>query len=153
MSVEESGVEPALVERPTAPKGTVWSRYNTIINFWLDVLLLILFMVQAWMFAVLHVVFPRGAGSDWTIWGATPLDWSEALFLTFCVFAAAIVLHVMFHWAWICGVVATRLMRRKAGKDDGTHTLIGVGLLVFLVHVIIVGILVTRIGLVNSTSV
>lgn len=152
MSAEETRTESAVGERTSSHNGTVWSRYNTMINFWLDVVLLILFMIQAWMFAVLHVVFPRGAGSDWTIWGATPLDWSESLFMTFCLFSAAIVLHVMFHWAWICGVVATRLLRRKAGKDDGTHTLIGVGLLVFLVHVLIVGILVTRVGLVNSTG-
>ena len=153
MAAEQSRTEPAVVERTVSHTGTFWNRYSTIINFWLDVLLLILFMIQAWMFAVIHVVFPRGAASDWTIWGATPLDWSESLFLTFCIFAAAIVLHVMFHWAWICGVVATRLLRRKAGKDDGSHTLIGVGLLVLLVHVLIVGILVTRVGLVNSTGV
>lgn len=133
-----------------AAKGTFWNRFSTIINFWLDVLLLVLFMVQAWMFAVLHAVFPRGAGSEWTIWGATRLDWSEALLATFCVFAIAVVLHVMFHWAWICGVVATRLLGIKARRDDGSHTLIGVGLLVLLIHILIVGILVTKVGLVRS---
>ena len=100
--------EQATVARKTGQKGTFWSRYSTLINFWLDVLLLILFMIQAWMFAVLRVVFPRGAGSDWKVWGATPLDWSEALFTTYCIFAIAVVVHVMFHWTWICGVVATR---------------------------------------------
>ena len=132
-------------------KGTFWNRHSTIINFWLDALLLILFVVQAWMFAVLHVAFPRGAGSDWKIWGATPLDWSESLFTMYCVFSVAIVLHVMLHWAWICGVVATRLLGRKAGKDDGSHTLIGVGMLVVLVHLIGVGVLAARVGLVGPT--
>ena len=96
MSSDDSPTEMVPEVRRTTPKGSFWSRYSTIINFWLDVLLLILFMIQALMFAVLHVVFPRGAGSDWKIWGATPLDWSEALFVTFCIFSVAIVLHVMF---------------------------------------------------------
>lgn len=128
-------------------RGSFWSRYSTIINFWLDVLLLVLFMVQAWMFAVLHAVFPRGAGPEWKVWGATPLDWAETLFVTFCVFSVGIVLHVMFHWAWICGVVATRIFNRKPGKDDGSHTLIGVGFIVILVHVLAGGILLARVAL------
>jgi hypothetical protein len=134
----------------TKPKGSFWSRHSTMINLWLDVFLLILFELQVWLFAVLHVVFPRGAGSEWTIWGATRLDWSEALLVTFCVFAVAIVLHVMLHWEWICGVVSTRILRVKARRDDGSHTLIGVGLLVVLIHIVIVGILVTKMGLVSS---
>lgn len=131
------------------PSGkSFWSRHSTIINFWLDVLLAILFLVQAWMFAVVHVVFPRGAGPDWTIWGANVLDWSEALFALFCVFSVGVVVHVMLHWAWICGVVATRLLGIKATRDDGSHTLIGVGLLVFLVHLVIGGIFFAKLALV-----
>jgi len=130
-------------------RGTFWNRHSTLINFWLDVLLLVVFMVQGLMFAVIHVVFPRGAGSEWTIWGATPLDWSEALYYTFCVFSVLIVLHVMFHWAWVCGVVATRFLGRKPGKDDGSHTLIGVLFLVFLVHVLLVGILIANMSVVG----
>lgn len=137
----------AVVPSTGVNRGTFWSRHNTIINFWLDVVLLALFMIQAWMFAVLHVVFPRGAGGDWTLWGGTPLDWSEALFTTFCVFAVGIVVHVMLHWTWICGVFATRLLGRKAGKDDGSHTLIGVGLIVVLLHLLGAGILVAKVGL------
>lgn len=134
---------------PSGSPGSFWSRHSTILNFWLDVALLILFLVQAWMFAVLHVVFPRGAGADWNVWGATPLDWSESLFSTFCAFSVGIVMHVMFHWAWICGVVATRLLNRKPGKDDGSHTLWGVGIIVILLHLLSGGILAARMGLVG----
>lgn len=131
-------------------KGTFWSRHNTIINFWLDLILLVLFMIQAWIFAVLHIVFPRGAGSRWKIWGATPIDWSEALFATFCLFAIAIVVHVMFHWAWICGVVSTRILGRKARKDDGSHTLIGVGIGLLLIHLLVIGILAAKVAMISS---
>ena len=148
MSSDQTPFESRSQNHPVATRGTFWSRYSTIINFWLDVVLLILFMIQAWMFAVLHFAFPRGAGSDWTIWGATPLDWSELLLMTFYLFSAGIVLHVMFHWEWICGVVATRFFGRKAGRDDGSQTLIGVGLLVLLVHLLAAGLLVAKVGLV-----
>ena len=131
------------------PRGTFWDRHITIINFWLDVILLILFMLQAWMFTVLRVVFPRGAGSDWKVWGMTPLDWSENLFAIFCIFALGIVLHVMFHWEWIFGVVATKFLGRKAGKDDGSHTLVGVGMIVVLIHLLAAGVLAAKVGLVS----
>lgn len=132
-----------------ASRSSFWSHYSTIINFWLDIALAGLFMVQACQFAILHFAFPRGAGSDRQIWGATPLDWSEALFITFCLFSLGVVLHVMFHWEWICGVVATRLLRIKATKDDGTHTIIGVLVLIFLIHVVLVSVLVAKISLVT----
>jgi len=151
MSLEERSLQNAQRDRAPAPRGTFWSRHSTIVNFWLDVVLLVLFMIQAWMLAVLHVVFPRGAGAEWRIWGMTPLDWSEALFTTYCIFAVGIVVHVMFHWPWICGVVATRLFGRKAGKDDGSHTLIGVGVIVVLVHLLVIGILAAKVGLVTTT--
>jgi hypothetical protein len=127
--------------------GSWWSRYSTIINFWLDLLLLIVFLVQAWMICVLRFVFPRGAGPEWTVWGGNLLDWTEALCATYAIFSVGILVHLMFHWAWICGVVSTRFLKRKAGKDDGSQTLIGVGLIVVLVHLLIGGILVAKAGL------
>jgi hypothetical protein len=144
--------EGRLVENPApTTRGMLWSRYGTIINFWLDVVLLLLYLLQAWMFVVLHVVFPRGAGADWKIWGGTPLDWSETLFQLFCLFSVGIALHVMFHWDWICGVVATRILRRRASRDDGSHTLIGVGFIVVLVHLLAAGILAAKVALVGPT--
>jgi hypothetical protein len=150
MSLEERSLSNGQKSAASVPKSSFWSRYSTIVNFWLDAVLLVLFMIQAWIFAVLHVVFPRGAGADWKIWNMTPLDWSEALFTTFCIFSVGIVLHVMFHWAWICGVVATRFFGRKPGKDDGSHTLIGVGVIVLLVHLLIAGILAAKVGLTST---
>lgn len=136
---------------PTPPttKGSFWSRHSTIINFWLDALLAVLFLVQAWIFAVLHLVFPRGAGADWKLLGLTPLDWSESLFNVFCVFSLGVVVHVMFHWKWVCGVISTRFLGRKADKDDGTQTLLGVCLLAAFIHLLLGGILLAKIALVG----
>jgi hypothetical protein len=111
--------DPSLVTPPQLPKpaapGSFWNRHKTVINFWLDVTLLVLFLVLAWLLTVLAVVFPRGV-ADWTVWGYTSGDWLDALFATFCVFAVGVVLHVMLHWTWVCGTVATRLMGRKSSK-------------------------------------
>lgn len=137
--------------KPTPSKSAFWSRHSTIINFWLDVLLAVLFLVQGWILAVLHVVFPRGAGPDWKVWSLSPLEWAEALSAVYCVFALAVVLHVMLHWAWICGVVSTRLLGRKAGRDDGSQTLIGAVLIVVLIHLLMAGILAARMGLQSPT--
>lgn len=134
----------------TAPmRSSFWQRHSTIINFWLDFLLLMLFVVQGWMFGVLHVVFPRGAGPEWTVWGASSVIWSDWLFKLFCVFATGITLHVMLHWNWICGVISTRLLKRKVSRDNGVQTLLGVGVLVVIFHVLAFGVLAARIGLVG----
>jgi len=40
---------------------------------------------------------------------------------------------VMFHWSWVCTMLASRLSGdRKARVDDGVQTIWGVGLLILL---------------------
>jgi len=138
--------------RPTASalRTSFWTRHKTLINFWLDVVLLILFLIQAWLLTVLAIVFPRG-GVGWTIWGATASDWLDGLLTAFCTFAVAVVVHVMLHWPWICGTVATRLLGRKAGKDDGSLTLIGVGFLILVFHAFGAAVLAAKVFLVNGS--
>jgi hypothetical protein len=136
----------ALPDSARTPRGAFWSRYKTLINFWLDVALAVLFLVVAWLLAVVVIVFPPNA-AGWTLWGATVTQWLDRLLAVFCLFAAGIVLHVMLHWTWICGTVATRLMGRKAGKDDGSQTLIGVGLLIVLLHLFGAAVLAARVYL------
>ena len=151
--------EPAITPQPTlkiqrtarmsTTPSSFWSRHLTIINFWIDVFLLVTFMIQACIIAVLQIVFPRGAGLEWKVWGANSVDWMDALATTFCVFAAGVVVHVMFHWTWVCAVISTRLLGRKAGKDDGSLTLIGVGTIVVLVHVMLICVIAGKAGLVG----
>ena len=42
----------------------------------------------------------------------------------------------MFHWSWVCNVLAARFGGRKARVDDGMQTIYGVGLLIVLLNVI-----------------
>lgn len=142
----------ALSPRATAfpTRQSFWTRHKILINFWLDVVLAGLFLVLAWMLIVIRYVFPRGV-RVWTIWGGAVEDWQDALFGVFCIFSLGIVLHVMLHWDWICATVATRLLGRKAERDDGTQTLIGVGVLVVAIHLIIASVLAAKVSLLSGT--
>lgn len=113
---------------------------RTGVNFLLDALLLVLFLLLAWMHLVLRFVFPRAADVDgWTLWGRRYEDWLATEFNLFSAFAFAVLLHVMLHWSWVCGVVGTRLSRwrgRALRIDDASQTIYGVAFLVGLLNVL-----------------
>ena len=51
------------------------------------------------------------------------------------VLALGILVHVMLHWNWVCGVVGSRLSKwrgRTVRIDEANQTIYGVGLLVVL---------------------
>ena len=139
---------PPVVERPSPTKvpspspaqgrSRAWSR--TAVNFWLDSALLVVFLLLAWVSVVLRFVFPAGtAAAGWTLWGRGFDDWSAFQFALLSVLAFGILLHVMLHWSWVCGVVANRLSRWKGKSmrlDDGVQTLYGVGLLIVILNVV-----------------
>lgn len=136
-------VPPPIV--PDDSKGSsFWNRHKTVINFWLDALLLVLFLVIAWELSILRLAFPKDSGDHWKLLGRTSGDWQDITFATFCVFAVGVVVHVMLHWAWIVATVQTRFLKHKATKDDGSHTMIGVGVLFVLIHIVAAGILWAR---------
>ena len=79
------------------------------------------------------------------MWGLDYLIWTDIQFANLCCFAAAILLHVMLHWTWVCGVVENWSRKRKGavatGKTDtGNRTLWGVGLLIVILNVLGLGI-------------
>ncbi len=112
---------------------------RTLINFWLDATLLILFLAGLWSTFVIRFVFPPGTlAAGWRLWGWTYDQWADFQFVLIGIFSFAVLIHVMLHWTWVCGVITSRLLRRKNGKrrswDDGTRTLYGVGLIVVLLN-------------------
>jgi len=118
---------------------------KTIVNFCLDVTLLVLFVVLAWISAVLRFAFPAQAdASGWMLWSYDVVDWRDAQFNVLCLFGAAIVLHVMLHWSWVTGVLNQRVFKRQAIPANGVDTLIGVGLLALILHLLGAGILIAR---------
>lgn len=113
---------------------------RTVLNFFVDFALLVITTALLATGVVLRFVFPAGTEArGWTLWGWGYDAWSSFQFVLLAVVALVILLHVMLHWSWVCGVVITRLLRRKrsgAAGDDGSQTLYGVATLIVLLHVV-----------------
>jgi len=108
---------------------------KTLINFWLDCLLLILFCLLGWISAVLRFLFPLGPSVfEYKLWGWDYIAWSDAQFIVLCTFAAAILVHVMLHWTWVVGVVTKRIAKSEKPTDHSLDTIYGVVLLIALLH-------------------
>jgi hypothetical protein len=111
---------------------------RTSINFLLDALLLTAFAVLVWSGMIVRFVFPPGPDArGWLLWGLAYDQWQTIQFAMVAALALGILVHLMLHWSWVCGVIATRLARDKKAKlDDGTQTLYGVGLLIVIFNLL-----------------
>lgn len=93
---------------------------------------------------IVRYVFPAGAAAHGArLWGGAYADWQTAQFAILCVLTLGVLVHLMLHWNWVCSFAATRWARwrgRAAKVDEGSQTLVGVGLLIALVT--LVGLLV-----------
>jgi hypothetical protein len=104
---------------------------RTLINFCLDALLLLITFGVVGTTCVLKFIFPRATrAAGWTLWGMDYDAWSDVQVGLLGTITLAILVHIMLHWNWVCGVVATRLLGRGGKVDDGTQTLYGVGTLI-----------------------
>jgi hypothetical protein len=113
----------------------------SVINLVLDAALLVVFMALCFAAVVVRFVFPPGpASAGWTLWGLDYDAWGGIQFGLLAVLAGGILVHVMFHWSWVCNVIASRLAGRGARVDDGLQTIYGVGLLIGLLLVVGVGL-------------
>ncbi len=114
---------------------------RTTINFLLDSLLLLLFLVLIWCSTVLQFVSPTSAGDyNCTLWGCDRSQWAAFQFGVLALFTLGVLVHLMLHWTWVCGVVAAWWGRwngsSKSKLDDGTRTLIGVGALIVVFNIV-----------------
>jgi hypothetical protein len=112
----------------------------TIINFWLDSTLLLNFLALAWVSAIIRFIFPTASVSQgWTLWGFSLDSFMGLQFVLLATFAFGIVLHLMLHWSWVCGVLFGRILPKEKGAplpDDGTRTIYGVGLMIVILNVL-----------------
>lgn len=125
---------------------------KTLINFWLDCLLLIVFCLLGWISAVLRFLFPLGpAVFEYQLWGWDYADWSDAQFTVLCIFAGCVLLHVMLHWNWVMGVLSQRLSKSK-NKNRSLDTIYGVVLLIALLHILGIAFAAAMFSLEGPTS-
>ena len=125
-----------------------------MVNFWLDSALLVVFCGLLWVSCVIRFVFPPVIDSiGWTLWTADLDQWISIQFGLFCLLTLGILGHLMLHWTWVCGVLSNRLLPLKDGKkrsfDDGTRTIIGVGLMIPLLNVMGLGMVVAVLSVNN----
>jgi hypothetical protein len=116
---------------------------KTLINFWLDAVLMLAFAALSIVSVITQFVFPPGVNAKgWMLWGMNLNQWNGLQFATLAVLGFGIVVHVMLHWTWVCSVVAKKLMKVKEIPDGGLQTVYGVGLLIglLLTGAVIVGI-------------
>ena len=116
-----------------------------MINFWLDAAMLVAFLALVWTSTVIRFVFPPTANAeDWSLWSWDVDQWIGLQYVLLCGFTFLVLLHLMFHWSWVCGVIAARLLPRKNGKraqmDEGVQTIVGVGLMIVLLNIMGFGI-------------
>ena len=120
---------------------------RTILNFWLDLFMLVVFIGLIGVSSILRFVFPPGVdAAGWRLWGAGHQVWSEAQFILLAMMVLLVLLHLMLHWSWVCGVLTTRILpsrrptpgqpREKRKMDEGVQTLYGVALLMLALHLL-----------------
>ena len=106
---------------------------RTLLNFWLDVALAIVFVVLFIISVIVQFVFPPGvAARGASLWGLTYGQWCSLQFGFLALLALGILVHVMLHWIWVCSVIAKRVFRKNRLPDDGIRTIYGVGVLITL---------------------
>ncbi|MEY4176881.1 MAG: hypothetical protein RLY70_455 [Planctomycetota bacterium] len=115
---------------------------RTLVNFLLDAALLVAFVLLVWSSVVVRFVFPPGpSATGWKLWGYDFDQWAGLQFGLVATLLAGVVVHVMLHWSWVCGVLASHLSRdRKRRVDEGLQTIYGVGLLIAVLATIGVGV-------------
>jgi hypothetical protein len=108
------------------------------VNFLLDTLLLILFCTIMATAVIVRFVFPPGPdAAGWRLWGYGYHAWCTVQFALIAALALGILIHLMLHWSWVCGIVVTQFARNKRTKiDEGTQTILGVGLLIVLLNLL-----------------
>ena len=115
----------------------------SVINFWLDLSILVILVLLGWVSATLQLIFPAPTtAAGWTLWGLNYDQWRDVQFGILCLFAFGILVHVMLHWNWVCSVIATQIVRSKERPDEGTQTIYGVLTLIVLLHVIGIGVII-----------
>ncbi len=106
---------------------------RTLINFWLDSALAVVFVCLSVVAVIVQFVFPPGiAARGWTLWGMRYGQWCSIQFSLVALLALGLLVHIMLHWTWVCSVVTRRILRHRELPDDGLRTLYGVGLLISL---------------------
>ena len=79
---------------------------RTNLNFIIDTVAFIGFVLLTTTGALMRYVLPPGRGSYSTVWGLDRHEWGGIHFWVSVVFFSILALHLVLHWRWIANVVA-----------------------------------------------
>ena len=131
---------------PASEKVSARKGGRTLLNFWLDALLLICVAFLGWVSAMLRFVFPPPTTADgWKLWGWTFDQWHDAQFAVLCVCGLLMIEHIVLHWNWVCSVISTRILR-VSRPDEASQAVYGVGTFIVLLMILLSGIIVALLG-------
>lgn len=135
-SIADSGVHG--MQKSTNTKAKPRQRASrSKLNLILDIVLAAAFVLLCTVAAIIQIVFPPPTvAAGWNVFGGTIDQWIAFQFGCLCVLAGGIILHVMLHWSWVCGVLMRGRPESALRTDDGVRTIVGVGFLIAILHVI-----------------
>ena len=86
---------------------------------------------------IVRFIFPPAYyAHESRLWGMKYQDWHDLQFGIMAAMALEVLVHVMLHWSWVCGLLAARLKRDKKMKvDEGLQTIYGVAFLIGLLTI------------------
>lgn len=114
-----------------------WSWSKATFNFWLDAALAAVFVALVTVSTLLRCVFPSPtAAAGWRLWGYDYDQWVRGQFIILCALGVGIVLHVMLHWSWVCGMLTRGKAQSSLRTDNGVQTIVGVLFLAAILHII-----------------
>lgn len=141
-SAEESfdETQPATSEEQT-PKPKSQKVSKSIINFVLDAALLIAAVFLLWVSVMMRMVFPIPTNADgWELWGLTYNRWQDVQFSALSVVALLALEHLVLHWNWVCGIIATKIVRVKKRPDEANQAVYGVATFITLLLTMLAGL-------------
>jgi len=131
-------VQPASTNRGDGLYNPPMSR--NAVNFLVDTLLLLVLLCVLLTTGVVRFIFPPGPqAADWRVWGYGYDAWSWGQFAAQAVMGVTVLLHLVLHWRWVCGFVASRYgrwHRKRISLNEANVTLYGVSLLIVVLVVL-----------------
>lgn len=125
---------------------------KSIINFVLDAVLLVAAVFLLWVSVVMRMVFPAPTTADgWELWGLSYDRWHDVQFSTLCVVALLVLEHLVLHWNWICGIIATKVLRVRKRPDEANQAVYGVATFITLLVTLLAGLIAATLAVKRST--
>lgn len=122
---------------------------RTMLNFFIDAALLFSAMSMTWVSVMLMVVFPVPTRSEG--WKLLKMDFNQWRQIQFglLMFTALLALeHLVLHWKWVCGVIATKILKLKNRPEVAIQAVYGVaafiGTLIMMGALIVVAMLIVQ---------